>query len=114
LKSDAWLEKRDEVLRRDRYACRCGRRADDVHHKTYDRIFNEEMDDLVSICRGCHELEHGLRDKPLPSYDLGEKARRLRNPPTIRFPKIDERFLMKPRSLKEQARMRRIQYPRID
>lgn len=59
LQSDAWGEKRDRIMQRDRGTCRyCGCGATDVHHKTYDRIFSESDDDLVAICRECHQFVH--------------------------------------------------------
>jgi 5-methylcytosine-specific restriction endonuclease McrA len=61
LQSDEWARKRDRILRRDRNRCRkCGSPADDVHHKTYERIYCEDDDDLISICRTCHRYEHKL------------------------------------------------------
>lgn len=30
----------------------------DTHHRTYDRIGNEQNDDLIVLCRGCHTLFH--------------------------------------------------------
>jgi hypothetical protein len=29
-----------------------------VHHKTYDRIYHEDLDDLVLVCSDCHECIH--------------------------------------------------------
>jgi hypothetical protein len=29
-----------------------------VHHKTYDRIYHEDLDDLVLVCEDCHEKIH--------------------------------------------------------
>lgn len=31
-----------------------------IHHLTYERIFKEEMSDLLILCRSCHEKEHGI------------------------------------------------------
>lgn len=33
----------------------------DVHHLTYERLGAELPDDLLVLCRDCHELIHGLR-----------------------------------------------------
>jgi 5-methylcytosine-specific restriction endonuclease McrA len=35
-------------------------RSFEVHHKTYDRVGREEMDDLMLVCPQCHEEIHGL------------------------------------------------------
>lgn len=29
-----------------------------VHHKTYERIYHEDLDDLVLLCKSCHEKVH--------------------------------------------------------
>lgn len=31
----------------------------DVHHLTYERLWNEPLDDLEVLCVRCHALEHG-------------------------------------------------------
>jgi 5-methylcytosine-specific restriction endonuclease McrA len=59
LTSDAWIERRDRVLKRAKGLCeKCGRQAAHVHHKTYVRIYNEADDDLIAICVDCHSVEH--------------------------------------------------------
>jgi 5-methylcytosine-specific restriction endonuclease McrA len=57
LKSFAWKEKRDEVLRRDNYTCMsCLKaRATQVHHLTYKHWRNEPLFELISVCDECHE-----------------------------------------------------------
>jgi 5-methylcytosine-specific restriction endonuclease McrA len=30
-----------------------------VHHLTYKNVFNEEPEDLILLCKKCHEKEHG-------------------------------------------------------
>jgi hypothetical protein len=32
--------------------------AVDVHHQTYDRLYNEMCFDLVAVCRECHAKIH--------------------------------------------------------
>ena len=39
----------------------CGKQVtekDDFHHRTYDRLGNEGHDDLVVLCRACHDTLH--------------------------------------------------------
>jgi hypothetical protein len=58
LQSPAWREKRQQVLERDSFTCQtCGARNVplQVHHKTYDRVFNESLYDLISLCEPCHQ-----------------------------------------------------------
>jgi hypothetical protein len=45
------------------YKCeKCGRDDGklDVHHKTYERLGDERMSDLIVLCRYCHKVSHGL------------------------------------------------------
>ncbi len=65
LKSDSWKNKRDLILKRDRY--RCVKCFDDknlqIHHLTYDRLFMEKTDDLITLCATCHSKEHKINVK---------------------------------------------------
>ncbi len=59
LQSAQWKALREMALRRDSGRCvRCGANASQVHHRTYERWQHENLDDLESLCRPCHELEH--------------------------------------------------------
>jgi len=61
LMSEEWAEKREKALKRDGYCCTsCGDAATDVHHLTYDRLYDEHIDDLTSLCRDCHSAIHGI------------------------------------------------------
>lgn len=54
--SKDWRLKADERLKLDGgVCCVCGKKATDVHHLTYDNFRNERMEDLVSLCRQCHD-----------------------------------------------------------
>lgn len=62
LKSDQWLHRRDLVLERDQYkcqACLCNK-ATQVHHLTYNHVYEEFMYELTSVCESCHRRIHGL------------------------------------------------------
>lgn len=64
LKSEHWARLRDEVLRRDGYKCtRCpARHRLQAHHKIYRPKWEDSVaDDLITLCRSCHEREHGLQ-----------------------------------------------------
>ncbi|ELR70196.1 hypothetical protein C900_03881 [Fulvivirga imtechensis AK7] len=58
--SDEWRKKRKLVLERDHYLCQeCKERpAEEVHHKTYNNLFDEPLEDLVSLCKKCHDEVH--------------------------------------------------------
>lgn len=60
LRSDHWQRMRKVALWRWNYKCVvCGTKDNlDVHHKTYDRLGHEALEDLVVLCRSCHEATH--------------------------------------------------------
>jgi hypothetical protein len=60
LASPSWQERREWILKRANYICeKCKKRpATQVHHLTYDRIFNELPTDLVTLCKQCHAEIH--------------------------------------------------------
>ena len=55
--SDKWRERRKRILERDNYHCMLCHSTErlEVHHNTYQRFSNEDDDDLVTLCRECHE-----------------------------------------------------------
>jgi len=62
LKSEEWQRKRYVVLKRDNWTCvYCGAPATEVHHLRYAKynIGKEPIEWLVSVCRHCHEQQHG-------------------------------------------------------
>jgi hypothetical protein len=79
LKTNKWQQKRNAVWRKAEGKCgRCGGWAHggQVHHKTYEHIFNEPLTDLQLLCRYCHSFIHGHSTyDPLhpPSWEELEK-----------------------------------------
>lgn len=41
-----------------------------VHHKTYDRLYHEDLDDLVLVCFDCHSKIHDKSDTKENNYIL--------------------------------------------
>lgn len=63
IQSEEWRQRANEAKRRAGYRCRvCYRHESEVmlnaHHRTYERLGNEDPDDITVLCRGCHELYH--------------------------------------------------------
>lgn len=57
--TNEWKELRQKVFQRDNYKClKCGAKAEQVHHETYERFKAEKIEDLSSICVPCHNLIH--------------------------------------------------------
>jgi len=56
LNSDKWKLKRKKVLERDNYLCQAclTNEAQEVHHLTYNNIYDEPLYELISVCKRCH------------------------------------------------------------
>jgi hypothetical protein len=63
LKSVDWKEQRAEALDRSTGFCEyCGDVAVNVHHVKYPKKYEENNpNNLVSVCKKCHDLSHGKR-----------------------------------------------------
>jgi hypothetical protein len=57
LNSDKWKLKRKKVLERDNHLCQAclTNKANEVHHLTYQNIYDEPLFELISVCKRCHE-----------------------------------------------------------
>ena len=61
LQSPEWDEKRKAKLKEADYRCQlcnANGQAINVHHRTYDRVFNELLTDLIALCEDCHRKFH--------------------------------------------------------
>ena len=68
LQSDEWKQKRLKIIIKRNYTCeRCKTTFQNkelqVHHKTYDRVYNELDEDFELVCRPCHEKIHHKKHK---------------------------------------------------
>ncbi|GEQ87434.1 hypothetical protein ULMS_29420 [Patiriisocius marinistellae] len=65
LTSHKWKELREKVKLRDNFLCQeCkSEKAEEVHHLTYENIFNEKLSDLISVCSDCHKKLHKIERK---------------------------------------------------
>lgn len=63
LKSRGWQKKKNRALKRDGHRCRvCNSKSKlQVHHRTYERLYEEHLDDLTVLCEKCHTLFHQHR-----------------------------------------------------
>lgn len=57
INSRTWKLKRREVLKRDNKQCQTCLSGEnlEVHHKTYEHLGNEPLEDLITLCKHCHE-----------------------------------------------------------
>lgn len=71
LKSEQWQEKRKQKALEQGYRCeicfRQLRTGFHIHHKTYKNFGNEPMEDLMFLCKKCHEKIHKGEIKVLPN-----------------------------------------------
>lgn len=59
LRSQQWATLRRLVLERAGGKCEgCGRTAHNIHHMSYDHIYEEFLFELIALCRDCHERWH--------------------------------------------------------
>lgn len=61
LGSDHWKNKKSERLKLSNYACDVCRDDEiqlQVHHKHYETLGHEDMDDLATLCPYCHKDVH--------------------------------------------------------
>ena len=62
LQSLQWKSIRLDYMRRVGWLCEhCRvRKSEIVHHLIYDRLGREQPEDLMALCRECHDRMHGL------------------------------------------------------
>lgn len=65
LTSEKWKNIREKVKERDNFLCQqCKlKKAEEVHHLNYENVFNEKMEDLISVCSECHMELHNNEEK---------------------------------------------------
>jgi 5-methylcytosine-specific restriction endonuclease McrA len=66
LQTPEWKAIREKKLKESGFRCQlCNQSGElNVHHRTYERRGNEELQDLIVLCRGCHETFHGIMAEP--------------------------------------------------
>lgn len=67
LNSEGWEKKRNKVLERDKHICQAClvNKATQVHHISYQHVFDEPLFELQSICKYCHEKLHDhMKEQP--------------------------------------------------
>lgn len=74
LQTPHWKETRSRAIARAGNRCQhCGATSRlEVHHLTYERLFCEQPEDLLVLCRSCHQKIHALDGEPA-MLDLNSK-----------------------------------------
>ena len=77
IESDEWKEIRVDRIFLDGYKCRfCGSAKNlVVHHITYENVPNENMDDLLTLCKTCHNELHKYDQIRKGSFSLPKVIR---------------------------------------
>lgn len=68
LQTKHWKAMREKVYEEYNGICGvCGeivpRALSNIHHRTYKRVGNEDMSDLILLCKSCHAKAHKRKDK---------------------------------------------------
>ena len=60
IQSEEWRARAEDAKARAGYRCRvCNSSRDlNAHHRTYERLGNEDPEDITVLCHSCHELFH--------------------------------------------------------
>ncbi len=60
--SEEWQELRTLVFTRDNHTCQsCGSQSSlNCHHVTYINLNNENLEDLITLCKSCHQYQHDI------------------------------------------------------
>lgn len=77
LKSAEWQEIRLHLIEKRNWTCeRCGKQKKrlQIHHLTYDRLYNEKESDLMVVCPSCH---HDIHFPPKPKKQKPDKKKNL-------------------------------------
>ena len=71
LRSPEWRERRKMFLEMANNECEeCGSKKKlQVHHKNYDCLGDEEVDDVEVLCKDCHEDKELEKGTNLGGYD---------------------------------------------
>ena len=63
LLTEHWREIRESALKRAGYRCFLCSKGESlhVHHRTYENLGEESPDDVIVLCRDCHEKHHNIQ-----------------------------------------------------
>ena len=79
LRSTQWSWLREQAMKRAGKRCQVcnGTTKLAAHHRTYERVYHEQVDDLTILCALCHGVFHGRRpsltDRELRRVEAAER-----------------------------------------
>lgn len=70
MSSGYWKDIKEQILERDKHKCRlCNSKKNlQVHHRTYDNLYHEDLEELITLCKKCHYIVH--KRNPLLTYQV--------------------------------------------
>ncbi len=85
LQTPEWAAKRQQILDRDGHRCRVCNSTEqlNVHHRTYERRGDEDLDDLTTLCQPCHEYFHSREKQESQKQDPQKQSLTPRAPVKI-------------------------------
>jgi hypothetical protein len=110
LESPQWSMRRQIHLDQAANRCQlCNQNGNtlDVHHKTYERVGRERFDDLIVLCRSCHNRVHAIIEDRQKESQVGQIPSRRRPPSTSKLtpPEIG---LITPKNLRLRLLQRKL------
>lgn len=101
LQTEHWQLKREQALKYFNYECSaCGTKFNlNVHHKRYDNLFEEKIEDLAVFCKRCHNNFHERDNQGNSLADREAKARMVKDVRTLNVRLQEE---VKQKELKER------------
>lgn len=65
LTTPEWHDLRIKIINRDKNLCQeCfSKKANEVHHLHYRNVFKEKLEDLISVCKDCHNKIHFYKSR---------------------------------------------------
>lgn len=99
IQSTRWRKKRDQFMKsnlpKDCFVCGVRSSSMDLHHRTYKRLGNEKLTDLVLVCRSCHGKIHEYA-KLHPNKGLWHATSRVRRAARKKFKNKNDLPSLKP------------------
>ncbi len=104
LQSDKWKFKREELFQLRGEKCeKCpSTELLHVHHKNYDNIFNEKLEDLIILCSRCHKLEHLDLNKKIRIEEINTTGIKIlyKNKSIAKRPSLKDKLFLKENNFK--------------